>query len=264
MRIAFVPIVALGAILTVGCGVQADESAEAKLFAMAGLLYEEGKYEEAARSYEHLIGLGYDNPTIYYNLANSYYEFEDVGRASLNYLRASRLAPFDEDIRANLDFVRQQGENPTAEQASTPALVQMSQLVPWITFNGAAIIALASWLVVGLLALLYMWSEGFRRSMTVRRLAAVGLLAVVFFSALTIGKHWETQRWQQVGVVTAESTAVFRNQDETEDPRFTLKSGSEVRIIKTRGKWSKIGIFDSDVEGWIESFDIERVLEPQS
>ena len=56
-------------------------------------------YEEAARTYQHLVGLGYEDATLYYNLANAYYKSEDMGRAILNYLRARRLAPFDRGHR---------------------------------------------------------------------------------------------------------------------------------------------------------------------
>ena len=63
-------------------------------------------------------------------------------------------------------------------------------------------------------------------------------------------------------MVTSDSTGVFHGPREGDDPRFSLDSGSEVRLIETKGKWSKIGIFDSGVEGWIESSNVERVLEP--
>ncbi len=241
----------------------ADELSDMDVFITAGLLYEEGSYEEAARSYEYLVGLGYEDATLYYNLANSYYRTEDVGRAIVNYLRAKRLAPFDEDIETNLNFVRQQGDGPNSRQATTPVLVQTAGLVPWVSFSQAALVALVSWLVVGLLAVMSLWSERFRRSMGIRRVAAVAIIVILIFGAVAIGKHMDRLHWEQVAVITAESTGVFGGPNTSREARFNLEAGSEIRLVETQGAWLKIGIFDSEVEGWIASSAVERVLEPR-
>ncbi len=263
MRRILTVVMALAAILVLTGEARADELSDMNTFATAGLLYEEGNYAEAARSYEHLVGLGYEDATLYYNLANSYYKAEDTGRAVLNYLRAKRLAPFDQDIKANLNFIRQQGDNPNSRQASTPVLVQISELAPWISFNQAAVAALASWLVIGLLAALYLWREHFRQSMAIRRLAAVAIIAIFVFGTVAVGKHMDRLHWEQVAVVTSGSAGVFNGPNERREARFSLEAGSEVRFIEARGAWSKIGIFDSGVEGWIASSAAERVLEPR-
>ena len=240
----------------------ADELTDSDIFNVGGTLYEAGNYEEAARTYQHLVDLGYQEPTIYYNLANAYYKSEDMGRAVLNYLRARRLAPFDEDIEANLAFVRQRIDAPNSKDAAVPAFVQIAEFAPWITFNQAAIVALAAWLLLGLLAALFLYGGRFRQSMAVSRLAAVAILCVFVFGSIAIGKYMERTHWEGIAVVTSDSTGVFHGPREGDDPRFSLDSGSEVRLIETKGKWSKIGIFDSGVEGWIESSNVERVLEP--
>ena len=240
-----------------------DDLTDMNVFATAGSFYEEESYEEAARTYEYLVGLGYEDPTVYYNLANSYYKSEDVGHAILNYLRAKRLAPFDEDISSNLEFVRQQVDGPSSRDASTPVFVQISEIVPWVTFNQAASATLVSWLFFGMLAALYIWGGRFRTSITVSRLAAVAVICIFIFGAVTIGKYMERHYWEQIAVVTAESAGVYHGPRESPDPRFTLDSGSEVRLLDTRGRWSKIGIFDTGVEGWVESASVEGVLEPR-
>ena len=240
----------------------AEEASDMDTFVAAGLFYEEGNYEEAARAYEHLVGLGYRDATLYYNLGNAYYKSEDAGRAVLNYLRAGRLAPFDEDIEANLSFARERLDTPNSREATTPVFVQISEFVPWITFNQAAIATLSSWLVFGLLCVLYLWVRRLRKSMALGRVAAVAVLCIFVFGSITIGKHMERLYWERVAVVTAEATGVFHGPRESGEPRFSLDAGSEVRLIEARGAWWKIGIFDSGVEGWIAATDAERVLEP--
>ncbi len=262
MKILISVVVAFAATFAVLSVSYGDELTDMNIFATAGAFYEDGNYEEAARTYQHLVGLGYEDPTLFYNLANSHYKSDDLGRAILNYLRAKRLAPFDEDIAANLEFVRQQLDSPNSREAATPVFVQIAEFVPWITFNQAAIAVLVSWLVFGMLAALYIWGGRFRTSMTVSRLAAVAVLCIFIFGSVTIGKHMERLHWERFAVVTAESAGVYHGPRESLDPRFSLDAGSEVRLIDRRGRWAKIGIFDTGVEGWVESASVEGVLDP--
>ena len=262
MKFLLATVVAFAAALAAVNVSHGDELTDMNIFASAGAFYDDGKYDEAARTYQHLVGLGYEDPTLYYNLANSYDKRKDMGRAILNYLRAKRLAPFDDDIAANLEFVRQQLDSPNSREATTPALVQISGYLPWITFNQAAIATLVSWLVFGSLAALYIWGVRFRTSMTVSRLAAVAVLCIFIVGSITIGKHMDRLHWERVAVVTAISAGVYHGPRESLDPRFSLDAGSEVKLLDTRGRWSKISIFDTGVEGWVESNSVEGVLDP--
>lgn len=261
MKILISVVVSFVTIFAVSSVSYGDELTDMNIFAFASALYDDGNYEEAARTYQHLVGLGYEDPTLYYNLANSYYKSDDLGRAILNYLRANRLAPFDEDIAANLEFVRRQLDSPNSREAATPVFVQIAEFAPWVTFNQSAIAVLVSWLVFGTLAALYIWGGRFRTSITVSRLAAVAVLCIFIFGSITIGKHMERLHWERIAVVTAESAGVYHGPRESLDPRFSLDAGSEVRLLDRRGRWSKIGIFDTGVEGWVESAGVESVID---
>ena len=263
MKVSLVAVAAVVVTLSLSSVVLADDLADLDIFTTAGIFYENANYDEAAQTYQHLVGLGYEDATLYYNLANSHYKSEDMGRAVLNYLRARRLAPFDEDITANLAFVRKQLDNPNSQEAATPVFVQISELAPWITFNQSAVATLLSWLILGLLAVLYLWGRRFRKAIALRQFAAVAILCIFVFGAFAIGKHADRLHWEQIAVVTAETTGVFGGPTIGREARFNLEAGSEVRLVETLGAWSKIAIFDSGVEGWIASSDAERVLEPR-
>ena len=75
---------------------------------------ERGEFAEAAQQYEALIGLGYRDTAVYYNLGNAYLEDGDLGRAVLNYLRAEELSPRDPDVIANLAPGPQSDGGPTS------------------------------------------------------------------------------------------------------------------------------------------------------
>ena len=49
-----------------------------------------------------IISNNIESSELYFNLGNAYYKTNSIGLAILNYERAKKLAPDDEDISANL------------------------------------------------------------------------------------------------------------------------------------------------------------------
>ena len=70
--------------------------------------YQEGNYESAVAEYEKIIQSGYESWQGYYNLGNAYYKLGETGKAILNYERAKRLEPKNEDIVYNLQLANLQ------------------------------------------------------------------------------------------------------------------------------------------------------------
>ena len=64
-------------------------------------------YRKAALRYQHLIDeRGIRNSKLFYNLANTYHQLDDIGRAIVNYRRAERLDPVDMNVLSNLEHAR--------------------------------------------------------------------------------------------------------------------------------------------------------------
>ena len=257
---------ALTALIAVALGsaVYADESSDLEAFRAANHLYETGNYEEAARSYQHLVGLGYEDATLYYNLGNAYYKMDDLGRAALNYLRARRLAPYDGDIDTNLALVRQQMESPVSQEEAPSSLAKLAEQTPWVSYNVAAGLSLAGWIVLTLAGGAMAWSERARTSIATRRVAIAALAGMVMFGCLAVGHHLSRQHWERTAVITAETTEVSAGPGDRYVSQFELEAGHEVRLIETRGAWSKISIQSTDLQGWIPSWHAETVLRRDS
>src|SRR5512141_279622 len=66
--------------------------------------YQQGKMSEAVEIYESILRNGYLSGPLYYNLGNAYYRAGNIPRAILNYERALRLMPGDEDLHHNLQL----------------------------------------------------------------------------------------------------------------------------------------------------------------
>ena len=237
----------------------ADGHGDLAAFQSANQMYDDGEYEEAALSYERLIGLGADDPTLYYNLANAYYKTDDLGRAILNYMRARRLAPFDSDIAANLELALREAETSPSLRAPVPTLAQLAERVP---AGVAPPLALGCWLALGGIAaaLALGWRPRPSRSAALRR-TVIALAALTVVSAsVALGEYIGDRHWRSVGIITAESAEVFSGPGERYASRFNLDAGDEAIIVQTRGGWSRITIPGSDLDGWIRQSDAETVI----
>ena len=66
--------------------------------------YEAGKYNDAIAYYEEVASQGYTNFELYYNLGNAYFKANRIPKALLNYERAKKINPTDEDLLFNIEL----------------------------------------------------------------------------------------------------------------------------------------------------------------
>lgn len=236
----------------------ADGHGDLAAFQNANRMYDDGEYDEAALTYERLIGLGADDPTLYYNLANAYYKTDDLGRAILNYMRARRLAPFDADIAANLDLALRKAETSPSLRTRPPALAQLAERLPP---GVAPPVALACWAALGGLASAWALGWTWARSQAALRTALALAAAAALFASIAFGEYLSDRHWRSVGIVTAETVEVFSGPGERYASRFNLDAGDEAVIIQTRGGWSRISVPGSEFEGWIKQSGAETVID---
>ena len=83
--------------------------------------YVRGDYAQAIALYEELLEEG-ESSEVYYNLGNSYFKADNIGKSILNYERALLLNPGNSDIRANLDIARSKTQD---NLVSTPDIFFM-------------------------------------------------------------------------------------------------------------------------------------------
>ena len=87
------------------CAAQTDATASTVL--KANEFYKEKNYAQAERLYQGLIDKGFQNGHLYYNLGNTHIRLGNTGKAILNYLRAQKFLPRDQDLQANLKYALQ-------------------------------------------------------------------------------------------------------------------------------------------------------------
>jgi tetratricopeptide (TPR) repeat protein len=221
-----------------------------QLYQQADSLYQQKKFAEARDLYEAIVSNGYVSGDLLYNLGNTYYRLSDLGRAILNYERARRFLPGDDDLRHNLQLANLRVVD---RIEPTPRLFLWDW---WDGIKGAISSQSAAWLVLIFLMLLAAAAITMMLSQTygVRKIALTGGLVAAFFLAfaliLTIQKITEEDR-QDEAVVVAEITTVKNSPDQRSTDAFVLHAGVKVRLIDSVNDWVQIRLADGKV-GWME------------
>ncbi len=223
----------------------------------ANQAYREGNFSEAIRLYEALLQAGYRSEALFYNLGNSYFRTDSLGRAVLQYERALVLDPTDADIQHNLEVVRSR----LRDEHLPPPVILVVQWWNKISFSFSANVwsygALISlWMAIGGLSL---WLLG-----KARRYKKIGFITgVVLFSWSLLffalaNSRMQGDKGSRRGVVLEKETLLHTAPDIKSPVQDTLYEGATMQILDVIGEWHKIRLYDG-AEGWLPANSFEKI-----
>ncbi len=199
-------------------------------FDSANRLYEQGKFSEAAGAYEALLQSGSISPALYFNLGNARYKSGDVGRAMMAYRTAERLAPRDPDVRANLQFVRNQIQGPKLPPGRWQQWLARLTINEWTVLTA---IALWFWLLPLVLA---QWRPGWKP--TLRGFILTGGIATLVLG-ICLGAALSAAS-ARTAIVTARDTAVRNGPFDESPTAFTVHDGAELGVLDQKEEWLQV------------------------
>lgn len=210
-------------------------------FDAANKLYEQGKFAEAATAYEKMLQSGQASAALYFNLGNTFFKAGQIGRAIAAYRQAEQLNPRDPDLRANLQFARNQIQGPTISPAWWQRWLDKLSLSEWTWLAAAAV-----WLWF-LSLILGQWRPPWRsalRNYTLALGAATALLCACFAAALHEDRY-------NPGAIVITNEAVVRQGPLDEAPSaFTARDGAELKVLDRKDEWLQVSA-DPRRVGWI-------------
>jgi tetratricopeptide (TPR) repeat protein len=218
--------------------------------------YQQGKTGEAVDIYESILRNGYVSGALYYNLGNAYYRGGNIPRAILNYERALRFMPNDDDLRHNLQIANMMITDkiePTPRlflwdyfDAGKNALTLES--VTWLSYAGLV-------LLVGCVCFIILG-----RTYFVRKLALWGSLTTALFLLSFVVMFFVKMNdiSRNEAVVTTNIVTVKNSPDEKSSDAFVLHGGVKVQIVDQLSTWVKVRLADGKV-GWMEAKDTEHI-----
>lgn len=225
-------------------GAAAAQSAAVGLYTEGNQLYRAGDFAGARERYEAAVATGIQDPRLLYNLGNASYKTGDLGHAIVWYERALHRAPRDEDIQANLRFLRRlkADRDPEPPGGLTGFL---AHVYLWPTLNEVAVLWWLSLLTLFVVAARRRWQSASG--------IGVGLPLSIIVSVAVAGfalSRCERDA-QQIEAILTQPQGTARSgpaPDQTEV--FVIHEGTKVMIERSEAGWYLVRLH-SGLGGWL-------------
>lgn len=235
----------------------AQQSDNDTLWERANAAYNEGKYSTAAELYESILADKQHSAKLYFNLGNAYYKQDKLGKAILNYHRALRLAPADEDVRHNLEYATQATKDNIEE-------IPVFFLTSWVRSvrdmmgcNGWTALSLVALCVALIGTLAYLLAQ--RLSLRKAGFYVMGVAALLFVvsTIFALNKRHDLVSGEKA-IIMSSAAPIKSSPDRAATDLFVLHEGTSLTLGESIDGWVEIRIADGR-KGWIESSRIERI-----
>jgi tetratricopeptide (TPR) repeat protein len=216
------------------------------LFRQTNSLYAQGKYDEAITGYRTILQAGWESGPLYYNLANTYFKLNNLGRAILNYRKAWNLSPGDPEITKNLEYAREGLRDDIAAlplsvwaRAKRGVILQFP-LGIWIGISAVMYLLTIAWLFTAL-----MIHPLRKKSPIVLKWLGGALVLSIIISILAYSFY------QTPGAIILQPTVSVRyGPAESDAAAFKLHEGTEVKVVRRKDGWLQIALPDGK-SGWL-------------
>jgi len=223
----------------------------------ANKAYMAGFFENSITIYEKIISDGLSSPELYYNLGNAYFKTNNLPSAILNYERALKYDPGNEDILFNLAVAN------TRIVDKIEILPELFYIQWWKTLkallspDGWAAVAIISFAMLFVLIAIFLLT----RTISGRKLFFVSGILFLIINIISGIIAWQTtteSRQQNTAIVFTPTLPVKSSPDFSSIDLFVIHEGLKVKIIDRIGDWNEIRIANGS-KGWVKTEDLKPV-----
>jgi len=228
----------------------AGAASEAETFFQKGnSAYQAENYAEAVEIYQALLDNGYHSGALYYNLGNAYYKLGEIGEAILNYRRALKWRPRDNNIRFNLKLVQLAVRDRIEAPPEFFLFRWHRNFINLLSSKGWAWLFSGLFLLTALGTALYYLLDWKRFNWLVKRIF-IGLALLCLLSLYLLMARYRQEIDHDQGVVTSQSVRSLAAPQKGSTELFIIHEGTEVEILDRDNDWIKIELIDGK-QGWI-------------
>ncbi len=227
------------------------------LFRQGNQLYQQGKYEQAVKSYKQIIEAGLESGALYFNLGNAYYKLNQLGLARLNYERASRFLKGDEALQENMALLQNKLVDKILQPPSFFLFEWRDAVLDVLPVH------VQSWIVVLLFAVLLLaialrrHAQRRNRGNSWRAFLVISVVVFLVFTAVYLQKIYLLET-EINGVIIKPMVTVYAEPNTSGTEVFVLHEGTKVNVLRTNDNWQEIRLSDGKT-GWLEMKNLEKI-----
>jgi tetratricopeptide (TPR) repeat protein len=223
----------------------------------AGELYRNAEFNKAIEIYEEIRNKGYEGTSLYFNLANSYYRIGKLGYAILNYERALRISPTDEDVKHNLVFAKLSTIDRIQPLPAFFLFEWWEALLASLSANGWTYLVFLFYLILIFLFIFYFFAKTISQQKSVL-FSGLGALIILAISVLLLIVKINREQTHINAVVVEQSITVKTSPDSESTDAFVIHEGLVVKLEDKLDEWVKVKLVDGKV-GWVDSDTLEKI-----
>ncbi len=219
--------------------------------------YQQGDYRQAVAMYETALETGYESAELYYNLGNAYFKSNQIGKSILNYERAQKMAPRDEDILFNLDIARLYVVDKINLPPQFFIITLWKSIKDFFVTKDLGLLTLAIYIVLIFLLItrIFVRNHFFKK---VTGIAVFPALILFLISALILIQRINEDINLKEAIVVAKRIDVTSSPSKDATEVFALHEGVKVKISERSGDFLKIELSDGKI-GWINAGTVEII-----
>lgn len=228
-----------------------------RIFDEANHLYLEQKYDTAVVQYESIIHNGYDNGELYYNIGNAYYKLGKIQYAILNYERAKKIMPNDEDLQFNLQLANVQITDKVDAVPELFVYRWMDALLTLFPLTTMVWILYLFFLVaLGAFSFFLFAKYYVQKRYSLWTGLVCSILLIFGIANYLIRSYHEAN--VEYAVVMTDVANIKAAPDSKGNDLFVIHRGLKVQVLDDVNNWRKIRLADGKI-GWIQENDVEII-----
>jgi len=219
--------------------------------------YKANEYQKAIEAYNKILQEDIVSAEIYFNLANCYFKEKEIAPAILNYERAKKLNPDDEDILYNLELAQKLTTDKIEVLPEFFANSWFVNLRSNFTEKQWSVLSIILFTICLIFSSIFLYSKQY----TLKKISFIfAVLAFIISSLLLVMANSAKKQTMETeyAIIFTPSVTLKSSPDKSGNNLFVLHEGSKVKIIDKIGDWSKIRISDGN-QGWLLSEDIVSI-----
>jgi len=222
-------------------------------FEQGNRAYSEGKYQDAADLYHKIIEKGVASGEVYFNLGNTYYKLDQIGKTILYYEKAQQYLEGDPALEQNMKL-------------ASLKVVDKIEPIPklfleewWNAVTHIFPLTIIAWLSYILFFLIMIFAAFYLLFPKKIFIRAIWIFVTLFVIALSfyLSRIYQFES-SKYGVILASKVSVVSEPSLTGSEVFIIHEGTKVAINREIDGWFEISLADGKT-GWLKTNDLELI-----
>jgi len=187
----------------------------------------------------------YSSAAVYYNKANTLFRLKDYSGALLYYLKAERVNPRDNDVKANIRKCR----------AALEVNVQGHSML----YNMLSFLRIKEWVVLFVFSIwgliFFLLGKGLKHSIKASFAVFFGISSVLLCFGIVLYLNIVGINWR----LAVQKSVLYSGPSEKETKLGDVVAGNMLKELSVQGRWVKVYLPGKKEAGWVKSYIAPKV-----